>query len=176
MNLEIQTTTEQRFDLSMSVPITMTSLWDQLGSLSDTDFTMQMLRGELHIPPDVDATTTLVLEEIVRLFGTLEDGHTEITLGILNDISNGIDKAAALMKRGRNMIWSGMAYGNIILDLSWSWIQDKSRLNPGRIYRRMSVLDPGRPESKTDYQIQDGLTIFLGYDVRRRHHHFGHRR
>jgi hypothetical protein len=86
----------------------MTSLRDRLGFLSDTDFTMQMLRGELHIPPDVDATTTLVLEEIVRLFGTLEDGHTEITLGILNDISSGIDEAAALMKRGRNMIWLGM--------------------------------------------------------------------
>jgi hypothetical protein len=30
MNLEIQVTTEQRFDLSMSTPITLTSLWDRL--------------------------------------------------------------------------------------------------------------------------------------------------
>jgi hypothetical protein len=65
----------------MSVPITMTSLRDRLGFLSDTEFAKQMLQGELHIPPDVDVTTTLVLEEIVRLFGTLQDGHTEITLG-----------------------------------------------------------------------------------------------
>ncbi len=72
---------EQQFDLSMSTPITMTSLQDHLGFLSDTKFAMQMLQGELHIPPDVDATTTLVLEEIVRLFGTLQDGHTKITLG-----------------------------------------------------------------------------------------------
>jgi hypothetical protein len=38
MNLEIQITTEQRFDLSMSAPITMTSLWDCLGFFSDTEF------------------------------------------------------------------------------------------------------------------------------------------
>ncbi len=71
---------EQRFNLSMSASITMTSLRDRLGFLSDTKFAMQMLRGELHIPPDVEATTTLVLEEIVCLVGTLQDGHTEIAL------------------------------------------------------------------------------------------------
>jgi hypothetical protein len=80
MNSEIQVTTEQRFDLSMSAPITMTSLWDRLGFLSDTKFAMQMLCGEVHIPLDVDTTTTLVLEEIIRLFNTLYEGHTEITL------------------------------------------------------------------------------------------------
>jgi hypothetical protein len=81
INLEIQVTTEQRFDLSMSAPITMTSLRDRLEFLSDTEFTMQMLRGEVHIPSDVDATTTLVLEEIIQLFNTLQDGHIEIRLG-----------------------------------------------------------------------------------------------
>jgi hypothetical protein len=81
MNLEIQTMTEQQLDLSMSAPITMTSLQDRLGFLSDTEFTMQMLRGEFHIPLDIDTTTTLVLEDIVHLFGTLQDSHTEITLG-----------------------------------------------------------------------------------------------
>ena len=49
MNLEIQVTTEQRFDLSMSAPITMTSLRDRLGFLSDTEFAMQMLRNK--VPP-----------------------------------------------------------------------------------------------------------------------------
>ncbi len=81
MNLEIQVTTEQRFNLSMSAPITMTSLWDHLGFLSDTEFAMQMLRGEVHIPPDDNATTTLVLEKIICLFNTLHKGHTEIMLG-----------------------------------------------------------------------------------------------
>ncbi len=80
MNIEIKVTTEQRFGLSMSAPITMTSLRDRLGFLSDTDFAIQMLRGEVHIPSDVDATTTLVLEEIIRLFGMLHEGHIEITL------------------------------------------------------------------------------------------------
>ncbi len=81
MNLEIQVITEQRFVLSMSAPITMTSLWDHLMFLSDTEFAMQILCGEVHIPLDVNATTTLVLEEIIPLFNTLHKGHTEITLG-----------------------------------------------------------------------------------------------
>jgi hypothetical protein len=81
MNLEIQVATEQRFDLSMSTLITMTSLWDRLGFLSDTEFATQMLCGEVHIPLDVNATTTLVLEEITHLFNTLHKGHTEIVLG-----------------------------------------------------------------------------------------------
>ncbi len=42
---------------------------------------MQMLRGEVHIPSDVDATTALVLEEIIQLFDTLQDGHIKIRLG-----------------------------------------------------------------------------------------------
>jgi len=73
MNTEIQKVTERRFDLSMSALITMTSLRGRLGFLSDTDFAIQMLRGEVHIPPDVDTPTTLVLEEIIRLFGTLQE-------------------------------------------------------------------------------------------------------
>ncbi len=80
MDTEIQEVTEQRFDLSMSAPITMTSLCRQLGFLSDTDFALQMLRGEVHILLDVDASTTLVLEEIIILFCTLHDGHSEIIL------------------------------------------------------------------------------------------------
>ena len=59
----------------------MTSLREKLGFLSDTDFALQMLRGEVHIPPDVDASTTLVLEEIIRLFCTLHEGHSGITIG-----------------------------------------------------------------------------------------------
>jgi hypothetical protein len=35
MNTEIQVTTKKRFDLLMSAPITMTSLWEFLGFLSD---------------------------------------------------------------------------------------------------------------------------------------------
>jgi hypothetical protein len=77
MNREIQVTTEKRFDLSMSTPITMTSLWECLVFLSDTDFAMSMLRGEAHIPSDVDNATT-----IINLFCKLHDGHAEIFLGV----------------------------------------------------------------------------------------------
>jgi hypothetical protein len=80
MNREIQEVTEERFDRAMSAPITMTSLRERLGFLSDTEFAKEMLKGDVHIPSDVDPTTTLVLEEIIRLFGTLHEGHTEIGL------------------------------------------------------------------------------------------------
>jgi hypothetical protein len=59
----------------------MTSLCDRLGFLSNTEFAMQMLCGEVGIPSDVDATTTLVLKEIIQLFDTLQDGHIKIRLG-----------------------------------------------------------------------------------------------
>jgi hypothetical protein len=65
----------------MSAPITMTSLRDRLGFLSNTEFAMQMLCNKVHIPSDVDTTTTLVLEEIMQVFDTLQDGHIKITLG-----------------------------------------------------------------------------------------------
>jgi hypothetical protein len=38
MNAEIHQVTEQRFDLSMSMSITMSSLREKLGFLSDTEF------------------------------------------------------------------------------------------------------------------------------------------
>jgi hypothetical protein len=50
MNREIQTITEKRFDLSMSAPITMSSLRTRLGFLSDTDFANSLLLGDVHIP------------------------------------------------------------------------------------------------------------------------------
>jgi hypothetical protein len=88
MNLEIQFTTELRFDLSMSTLITMTSLPDRLRFLSDREFAVQMLCGEVHSPLDVNATT-FILEEIIHLFNMLHKGHTEITLGEKNSDTTG---------------------------------------------------------------------------------------
>jgi len=81
MNREIQAVTEKRFDLSMSAPITMSSLRTRLGFLSDTDFANSLLTGDVHIPWDVDDVTATVLEEVIRLFGLLREGHgvVEIT-------------------------------------------------------------------------------------------------
>jgi hypothetical protein len=56
MNREIQTVTEKRFDLSVSAPITMSSLRTRLGFLSDTDFANSLLTGDVHIPWDVDVS------------------------------------------------------------------------------------------------------------------------
>ena len=67
MYKEIQTVTEKRFDLSMSAPITMSSLRTQLGFLSDTDFANKLLAGDVHIPWDVDDVTATVLGEVIRL-------------------------------------------------------------------------------------------------------------
>ncbi len=81
MNCKIQVTTERRFDLSRSAPITMTSLRERLGFLSDTEFAQSMLWGEVHIPADIDDTTTIVIEEIIWLFQSLHEGHIKISLG-----------------------------------------------------------------------------------------------
>jgi hypothetical protein len=65
MNQEIQVTMEKRFDLSMSAPITMTSLRERLWFLSDMDCAMSMLWGEVYIPIDVENATAIVIEEII---------------------------------------------------------------------------------------------------------------
>ena len=80
MNREIQTVTEKRFDLSMSAPITMSSLRTKLGFLSDMDFANDLLTGNVHIPWDVDDVTATVLEEIIRLFGLLREGHSVVDI------------------------------------------------------------------------------------------------
>jgi hypothetical protein len=80
MNREIQTVTEKRFDLLMSAPITMSSLRTKLGFLSDTDFANNLLTGNIHIPWDVDDVTATVLEEIIRLFGLLREGHSVVDI------------------------------------------------------------------------------------------------
>ena len=79
MNREIHTVTEQRFNISMSAPITMSSLHARLGFLSNTDFANSLLVGDVHIPWDVDDVTTTVLDKIICLFGFLREGH-----GIVN--------------------------------------------------------------------------------------------
>ncbi len=81
MNKEIQDVTEKRFDLSMSAPITMSSLHEKLGFLSDTNFAISLLQGDVHIPDDVDNVTTMVIEEIIQLFQTFQEDHAEVNLG-----------------------------------------------------------------------------------------------
>jgi hypothetical protein len=80
MNKEIQTVMEQRFDLSMSAPITMSSLRSRLGFLSNSDFAASLLAGEVHIPWEVDDVTAMILGEIVCLFQLLQEGHSVVTL------------------------------------------------------------------------------------------------
>jgi hypothetical protein len=84
MNREIQEVTERRFDLSMSTPITISSLRTKLGFLSDTDFATSLLCGDVHIPDDVDDVTMTVIEKIIWLFGTFQEDHAEISLGESN--------------------------------------------------------------------------------------------
>jgi hypothetical protein len=64
MNKEIQTVTVKWFDLSMSAPITMSSLRTRLGFLSNTDFANSLLAGDVHIPWNVDNVTATILGKI----------------------------------------------------------------------------------------------------------------
>jgi hypothetical protein len=81
MNAEIQRVTEQRFNLSMSTTITMSSLQEKLEFLLDTKFATNFLSRDVDIPDDVDNVTAMVLREITPLFGTLRSSHQEINLG-----------------------------------------------------------------------------------------------
>ncbi len=81
MNKEIQEVTEKRFDLLMSTPNMMFLLCKKLCLLSDTDFAISLLHGNVHIPDNVDDVTTTVIEEIISLFRTFQEDHAEITLG-----------------------------------------------------------------------------------------------
>ncbi len=80
MKREIQTVTEKRFDLSMSAPITMSSLRTRLGFLSGTDFANSLLLCDVHIPWDFNDVTATVLDEIICLFGLLREGHSVVDL------------------------------------------------------------------------------------------------
>ena len=64
----------------MSEPITMSSLRERLGFLSDTDFANSLLEGEVQIPWDVDDVKAIILGEIIRLFGLLREGHNVVDL------------------------------------------------------------------------------------------------
>jgi hypothetical protein len=65
----------------MSTPITMSSLREKLGFLSDTKFANNLLSGNVDIPDDVDDVTAMILREICCLFQTLQSNQREITLG-----------------------------------------------------------------------------------------------
>ncbi len=59
------------------------SPWHHYATASDFSQTRNSLcrcSATRCLPPDVDATTTLVLKEIIQLFDTLHDGHLKITL------------------------------------------------------------------------------------------------
>jgi hypothetical protein len=80
MNAEIQRVTDQLFILSVIAPITMSSLREKLGFLSDTEFANNLLSGNVDIPDDVDNVTAMILREICHLFQTLQSNQREITL------------------------------------------------------------------------------------------------
>jgi hypothetical protein len=64
MNAEIQQVMEQRFDLSMSTTISMSSLQEKLRFILDTKFATNLLSGSIDIPDNVDDVTVMVLREI----------------------------------------------------------------------------------------------------------------
>ncbi|KAL3768308.1 hypothetical protein ACHAW5_007971 [Stephanodiscus triporus] len=78
MNREIQSFTEKQFDLSMSAPITMSSLRAHLGFLSNTDFANSLLAGDAHIPWDIDDSRGFGSRIISPISGVVIDFLGEI--------------------------------------------------------------------------------------------------
>ncbi len=70
MCAEIQAVTEAQFALAESAPITNSSLRHSVGFLSDTKSALNLVSNAIAIPPDVDYSTRLVIEEMQRLWTT----------------------------------------------------------------------------------------------------------
>ena len=54
---EIQHVTEARYGLAKSAPVMHTSLWASVGYLANTDFALNLMKGLVPIPEDVDQPT-----------------------------------------------------------------------------------------------------------------------
>ncbi len=65
---------ETRFQLADSDSIYNTVLGEQLGYLADTEVAAAFVNGTYEIPPEVDDTTTLLLEEIGQVRMTVTNG------------------------------------------------------------------------------------------------------
>ena len=72
---EIQTVKERRFELAESASVTRSSLSTSVGFLGNTTFAIDMLRGAVEIPDDIDDTTKLVIEEMKRLWSAESQEH-----------------------------------------------------------------------------------------------------
>jgi len=70
MCAEIQTITENRFELAESAPVTSSSLATSVGFLGNTEFAMELMKGNEPIPPDIDEHTKIVIEEMQRLWAS----------------------------------------------------------------------------------------------------------
>ncbi|KAL3763715.1 hypothetical protein ACHAWU_008037, partial [Discostella pseudostelligera] len=68
MCTEIQVVTERRFELAESAPVTNSSLRHSIGFLANTEFASRLVLGQEPIPPDIDGSTRLVIEEMQRLW------------------------------------------------------------------------------------------------------------
>ncbi|KAL3795721.1 hypothetical protein ACHAW5_004491 [Stephanodiscus triporus] len=123
MNWEIQTVTEKRFDLSMSAPITMSSLCRRLGFLSDTEFATNLLSSDVHIPGDVDDVTTA--EKSLGVWSAIDgndskhikENVTGKAAGWINKMRNTHLPARMGWIAYRFKLWASICYGIATLAL-----------------------------------------------------------
>lgn len=72
---EIQSVTERCFALAESAPVTHSSFRRMVGFLSDIEFALNLVTSKIPIPSDIDPSTTMVIEEMQRLWKT--KGHEQ---------------------------------------------------------------------------------------------------
>ena len=78
MSREIQTVTEQRFALAESAPAFRSSLRQSVGFTADSQFALDIMNGTEEIPPDVDATTYMLLTEMRRLWQSTSEFRSNV--------------------------------------------------------------------------------------------------
>ncbi len=84
MVYEIQSITKKRFELANSAPVNTSLLRHAVGLCASTDYVIELLQRKIPIPFDLNDATTLLVEEIQRIYPKLEHLHspTVITLEI----------------------------------------------------------------------------------------------
>jgi len=75
MCTEIQTVTECRFKLADSAPVMTSSLSSSVGFLGNTEFAMDLMKGTIPIPLELDVHTRIVIEEMQRMWSAKNQEH-----------------------------------------------------------------------------------------------------
>jgi hypothetical protein len=71
---------QDQFSCAENAPISNCSITDDLGDFGFTDLSLQIIRGEVQIPDDIDEATTTLLEAIEELGEEYMDNQVDTSM------------------------------------------------------------------------------------------------